>query len=177
MTEPFVGEIQLFGFDFAPRDWAFCNGTTILIRQNTTLYSLIGVTYGGDGRNTFQLPNFSGRASCGSGTGPGLSPRSAGLAFGADNVTLHTPEMPGHTHSFTAYLQPDSTKRASAPSAGNSLTLPLDSPVMAKDATADAKFAAGMIGPTGGGSSHENRQPFLAVNFSIALQGVFPQFS
>ena len=171
MSEPFIGEIQLFGFNFAPRDWAFCNGATLAIRQNTALFSLLGVAYGGDGTTTFQLPNFTGRTGCNQGTAPGLSQRSIGEVFGENNVTLSTSEMPAHSHGFTIYNQTDSAKRASAPSAGNALTLPIESSVTAKDAQPNAQFASNMIGLAGNNVPHENRQPYLAVNFCIALRG------
>ncbi|CAN7661776.1 phage tail protein [Ensifer sp. ENS11] len=176
MSEPFIGEIQLFGFNFAPRDWAFCNGATLAIRQNTALFSLLGVAYGGDGTTTFQLPNFTGRTGCNQGTAPGLSQRSIGEVFGENNVTLSTSEMPAHSHGFTIYNQTDSAKRASAPSAGNALTLPIESSVTAKDAQPNAQFASNMIGLAGNNVPHENRQPYLAVNFCIALNGTFPSF-
>ncbi|MGO4620566.1 phage tail protein [Ensifer sp. 2YAB10] len=177
MTEPFIGEIQLFGFNFAPYGWALCNGTLLPIQQNTPLFALIGNSYGGDGRSNFQLPNFAGRAGCGQGSGPGLTPHAIGEVFGSESVTLLSTEMPAHTHALTIYNQTDVSKRASTPSAGNSLTLPAQNTVMAAVAAKpDAQFAPSMIGPTGGNQPHENRQPFLAVNFCIALQGAFPSF-
>ncbi|KSV75931.1 hypothetical protein N185_15915 [Sinorhizobium sp. GW3] len=166
----------MFGFDYAPYGWALCNGTIIPIRQNTALFSLLGTTYGGDGKTTFQLPNFTGRASSSRGMGPGLSDRQIGETFGQNGVTLGTQEMAAHSHALTLYDQSDAAKRASSPSAGNGLTVPVNSPIWVKDVQPDAQFAPTMIGAAGNGQAHENRQPFLAVNFSIALQGVFPAF-
>ncbi|WP_225906262.1 MULTISPECIES: tail fiber protein [Ensifer] len=176
MSEPFIGEIQLFGFNFAPRNWALCNGATLAIQQNTALFSLLGVAYGGNGSSTFQLPNFSGRAGFTQGMAPGLSQHTLGEVVGENNVTLSTSEMPAHTHGFTIYNQTDMAKRASAPSAGNALTVPIESSVTAKDAQPNAQFASNMIGLAGNNLPHENRQPYLAVNFCIALNGTFPSF-
>ncbi|MQW89755.1 phage tail protein [Sinorhizobium saheli] len=176
MTTPFIGEIQLFGFNFAPRGWAFCNGALLLLRQNTALFSLLGTEYGGDGVTNFRLPNFAARAPCNQGSGTGLTPRVAGDAFGEAAVTLTLEQMPSHTHAFTVYNQNDPTKRASSPSAGNSLASPTSSSPFASGAEPDAQFAPGMIGPAGGNQAHENHQPYLAVNFSIALAGEYPSF-
>ncbi len=176
MSDPFIGEIQLFGFNFAPYNWALCNGATLAIRQNTALFSLLGVTYGGNGSTTFQLPNFTGRAGFNQGMAPGLSQRTIGEVVGENNITLSNSEMPAHSHGFTIYNQTDTAKRASAPSAGNALTLPIESSVTAKDAQANAQFASNMIGLAGNNLPHENRQPYLAVNFCIALYGNFPSF-
>jgi microcystin-dependent protein len=178
MTEPFIGEIQLFGFNFNPRGWAFCNGATLPISQNTALFALLGTQYGGNGQTTFQLPNFAGRGGCEQGQGPGLTPRTLGESFGTNTVTLTSSEMPAHTHALTLFLQPDTTKRASSPSAGNALsptavgtTLPFTPP-----GTANAPLSPNMIAASGGGLPHANQQPYLGMNFCIALQGVFPSF-
>lgn len=122
MTEPYTGEIQLFGFNYAPYNWAFCNGAMLPIQQNPALYSLLGTNYGGNGQTYFQLPNFAGRAGCNQGNGPGLTSRTIGEVFGTQNVTLLSTEMPAHTHALTVYNQTDVSKRASTPSAGNSLS-------------------------------------------------------
>lgn len=176
MTEPFIGEIQLFGFNFAPNGWAFCNGATLAIRQNTALFSLLGIQYGGDGTTTFQLPNFTNRAGCQQGNGAGLTPRTIGEPFGENGVTLSVNEMPAHSHSFTVYNQTDPGKRSSSPSAGNSLTPPGLSGPYATAGQPNAAFTPTMIQPAGNSQQHENRQPYLALNYSIALQGVFPSF-
>lgn len=179
MTTPFVGEIQLFGFNFAPVNWAFANGATLAISQNTALFSLLGVTYGGDGRSTFQLPNLIGQAACSQGQGPGLSNRTIGETFGENSVTLLSTEIPAHTHGLQLFHQTDQSKMSGTPATGNALALPLNAPTkaFATGATANAPFANNVIGPIGGSQSHENRQPYLAVNFCIALYGVFPSFS
>jgi microcystin-dependent protein len=176
MTQPFIGEIQLFGFYFAPRGWAFCNGPTLAIRQNTALFSLLGTTYGGDGRTTFQLPNFTGRTANNQGNGPGLTPRLAGETYGQNGLTLSLLEMPAHAHAFGIYNQGDVAKKTGTPAAGNSLTPPSQSTPLSSEGQPDAPFAPNMLGPAGSGQPHENRQPYLAVNYCIALEGVFPSF-
>ena len=174
MTEPFVGQIQLFGFTFAPRGWATCNGVTMAIQQNTALFSLLGTQYGGNGQTTFQLPNFVNRAATNQGNGPGLTPHTAGETYGVSSVTLNTQQMPAHTHSLNIYNQPTDSKKAASPSTGNALGSPSMSTFVA--GAANAPFAPTVLVPAGGGQPHENRQPYLAMNFCIALQGVFPAF-
>ncbi|NLS01689.1 phage tail protein [Rhizobium sp. P38BS-XIX] len=176
MTTPFLGEIQLFAFNFAPYQWAFCNGATMAIRQNTALFSLLGVQYGGDGVTTFQLPNFANRAGCNQGRGPGLTPRDAGETFGSNSITLSQSEMPAHFHSLTIFNQNNTAKKTAGPTSGGVLGVPSSSSPFAQNAQANAQFAPNVIGQAGGNQPHENRQPYLAVNFSIALAGAFPSF-
>ncbi|CAD0359959.1 phage tail protein [Xanthomonas hortorum] len=178
MTSPYVGEIQLFGFDFNPADWAYCNGATLPVQQNTMLFSLLGITYGGNGSSTFQLPNFSGRAGCEQGQGTNLTARQIGSTFGNATASLLTTQIPPHDHGITAYSQPDATKKSGMPANGSALSTmgsgsarPFGSP------PTDATCAPTMITPTGNGLPHENQQPYLAVNFCIALVGEYPQFS
>jgi microcystin-dependent protein len=177
MTEPFIGEIQLYGFNFNPKGWAFCNGATMPISQNTALFSLLGTNYGGNGQTTFQLPNFAGRAGCAQGQGPGLSPRTVGETFGVNTVTLNSNQIPSHTHTLTYFNTSDTTKRAATPDANNALSGPADSNVSAflPPGTTNTQLAPNMLGPSqGGGFPHENQQPYLGVNFCIALQGIYP---
>lgn len=178
MTEPFIGEIQIYGFNFNPRGWAFCNGATLPIQQNTALFSLLGTTYGGNGQTTFQLPNFAGRAGCEQGNGPGLSPRSLGETFGSNTVSLTSAEMPAHAHALVAYSQPDASLKSGAPTANSSFsTLGNANARPFTTVPVNTQFASNMIGPSSGGSiPHPNQQPYLGVNFCIALQGVFPSF-
>lgn len=177
MSDAFVGEIQIFGFAYAPFQWASCNGALLPIRQNAALFSLIGTSYGGDGKITFALPNLAGRAACSMGQGPGLSPRDLGQAFGANAVSLDAGSMPAHAHAFTIYNQPDVSKKTAVPATGSAVTSPGGGAAFIAGASPDATFNAAMIGPAGGGQPHENRQPFLALNFCIALQGEYPSFS
>lgn len=176
MTEPYIGQIQLYGFNFPPRGWAFCNGATLPIQQNTALFSLLGTQYGGNGTTTFMLPNFSNRAACNQGQAPGLTPRTIGEAFGDASVSLTWQEMPAHNHGLNLYNQSDASKRAGAPTAGVALSVPTASVPFATGAQPNAQFSPSACGPAGGGQPHENRQPYLALNFCIALQGVFPSF-
>jgi len=175
MTEPFIGEIQLFGFNFAPRGWALCNGATLPIQQYTALFSLLGTQYGGNGQTTFQLPNLVSRSACNQGQAPGLSQRTIGETFGEQTVQLQTTEMPMHQHGITLYAQGDASKRAGSPVAGNAVSNPGASAPFVASGPA-ATFAPNVIGVSGSSLPHENRQPFLAVNFCIALEGVFPSF-
>ncbi len=178
MTEPFIGEIQLFGFNFNPRNWAYCNGATLPISQNTALFSLLGTTYGGNGQTTFQLPNFAGRAGCQLGNGPGLTPRSLGETFGVNMVTLTNNEIPQHVHGINGYLPTDASKKSGAPVANGGLSQPaatINKPF--NSGNPNTTFAPNMISPSaGGGQPHQNQQPYLGVNFCIALQGNYPPF-
>ena len=177
MSEAFLGEIGMVGFSFAPRGWAFCNGAIMPIQQNTALFALLGTQYGGNGQTTYQLPDLMNRAACSQGQGPGLTPRTIGETFGSSTVTLLQQEMPNHTHTLQFFNQGDPAKRLSTPQANAALNLP---------SQAASKFfapAGGMtalaptaLQPAGGSQPHENRQPYLALNFCIALQGVFPSF-
>ena len=176
MTEPFIGEIQLFGFNFVPRFWAACDGATLPVQQNTALYALLGAQYGGNGQTTFQLPNFVNRAAGGQGAGPGLSVRVMGEPYGSSSVTLTGNEMPSHTHSLTIYAQNNADKRTGTPAAGNYLGVPTTGAPFVATTVPSAQFSPSMVSPSGGGQPHENRQPYLATNFCIALQGVFPAF-
>lgn len=174
--DQFMGQIQVFSFNFAPKDWAFCNGATLAIRQNTALFSLLGTYYGGDGKTTYMLPNFAGRTGCNQGGSGGVTPRSIGETFGENSVTLLTTEMPAHSHPFTVYNQSDPSKSTSAPANGSSLVLPQNILPFAASPSANAPFSPGMGRTQGGGQPHENRQPYLAMNFCIALNGIFPSF-
>lgn len=174
MTEPFLGEIQLFGFNFAPRGWASCAGETMPLQQNTALYALIGTVYGGNGRQTFQLPNLANRLPCGTGTGIGLTPRDIGETFGENSVTLLSSEMAPHIHALNAYIG-GSGAPVATPDAGSALSPPSLITIYGSGAI-DTAMAPLAIAPSGGGQPHENRQPMLAINYSIALEGNFPQF-
>jgi microcystin-dependent protein len=169
MSDPFVAEIRIFPFNFAPKGWAFCDGQILPLSQNTALFSLLGTMYGGDGKSTFALPNLQGSAAMGSGQGPGLSIRDVGEMGGEDYVTLLSTEIPVHTHTFSTGLRPSDTINpgAVAPGTGNNMY------VAAAGATMEtAAFQA--LNVTGGSQPHNNMQPYLTLNFNIALQGVFP---
>ena len=176
MTETYIGEIQLFGFNFAPRNWAQCNGALMAIQQNTALFALLGTQYGGNGTTTFGLPNLMARAACNQGQAPGLTQRVIGETFGEQSVTLTTAEIPSHQHWLTIYAQPDPSKRGSSPLPGNAVANPGTSTPFVVSNTL-VGFSPGVVTPTGQSQPHENRQPYLAVNFCVALQGVFPSFN
>lgn len=168
--DPYLGEIRLFAGNFAPKGWALCNGQLMPITQNTALFSLLGTQYGGDGKTTFALPNFQGRAPVHRGQGPGLTDRRVGQSGGTPTVTLLTSEMPAHSHVPNA---------STAPTQGNpegavwSNTPGLrGTPIYA--ANADTYMSSMAIGVTGNSQPHNNMQPYLGLNFIIALQGVFP---
>ena len=169
MSEPFVGEIRMFGFGFAPQGWALCNGQLLPISQNTALFSLLGTTYGGDGRTTFALPDMQSRVPVCQGQGPGLSSYAEGQAGGAETVALVAAQMPGHAHpvkaSSSAADSDQPQGRALARSASHIYTAKPDTSTI---------MNADMLGDAGGSQPHGNIQPYLAVNFCIALTGIFP---
>lgn len=167
MATPFLGEIYIVPYSFAPRGFAFCNGQILSIAQNTALFSLLGTTYGGNGTTTFALPDLQGRTPIGFGQGAGLSNRTLGEAGGAATVTLGINEMPAHAHAVTTSSEPADRSNARA----NYLAVPPD-PVYSSTAS-DASLGNAMT-PAGGGQPHNNLSPYLAVNFVIALQGIFP---
>lgn len=168
MSEPFLGEIRTFGFNFAPLGWAFCAGQLLPISQNTALFSLLGTFYGGDGIQTFALPDLRGRVGINQGQGPGLSPYDLGEVSGSETVTLTSAQMPGHTHAAVANGSPATS---SHPDGAVPARTGSSQYAAAPDGTA---MNAGMIGPAGGSQPFSNIQPFLCLNFCIALQGIFP---
>ncbi len=172
MSEPFVGEIRMFGFSFAPQGWALCNGQLLPINQNQALFSLLGTTYGGDGRTTFALPDMQSRVPVCQGQGPGLSSYTAGQASGAETVTLAATQMPGHTHPVKA----SSSAADSDQPEGRALARSASHIYTAKPDTSTV-MNADMLGDAGSGQPHDNIQPYLAVNFCIALIGIFPSRS
>jgi len=169
MAEPFLAEIRMVGFTFAPRGWGFCDGQILPINQNQSLYSILGTTYGGDGRTTFALPDLRGRTPIHVGRSDGGQFHAEGQKSGEETHTLSTPEMPEHTH----YLQANSNPGNQFSPAGHTLASLLDSYVD-YSASTRVQLRSGTITNTGGGQAHENMQPYLAVNFCIALQGLFP---
>ncbi len=175
MSEPFVGEIQLFAFSYAPYQWALCNGATLAVQQNTALFSLLGTYYGGNGSSTFQLPNLVNRGVANQGTGAGLSPRTIGETFGTSSVTLTTDTIPQHTHAFQTYSGGTAT-RSAAPTSGALISQGATKVFLAAQSP-NTSLAPNTILPTGGGLPHENNSPLLALNWSIALYRDFPSFN
>jgi microcystin-dependent protein len=174
MTTPYIGEIQIFGFNFAPYQWAICSGQLLPIQQNAALFSLLGTYFGGNGTTNFGLPNYNGYAACGQGQGPGLTQRTVGESFGTENVTLLQTEMPAHNHNMNLHGQQDPALRHGIPLAGDAVLLPAQATPFIPQTAPNTSFAPNMIGVTGQGLPHENRQPLLALNFCIALAGQFP---
>jgi microcystin-dependent protein len=170
MADPFVAEIRIFPFNFAPKGWAWCDGQLLPLSQNTALFSLLGTTYGGDGKSTFALPDLQGRAPMHPGQGPGLSLHDLGETGGEETVTLIDSENPFHIHGMRAQTVDNaditnvSNIAAFAPTVGGSLYQP----------ATDGQLAAQALPPAGGSLPHNNMQPYLTLYFNIALQGVFP---
>ena len=172
MADPFVAEIRIFGFNFAPKGWAQCNGQLLPISQNTALFSLLGTTYGGDGKSTFALPDLQGNAAMHPGQGQGLSLYDLGQIGGSDTVTLLQTEMPVHIHFMVGSNQP-ANQLAPAPDR----TLARTSQGFGYQSNTSQNLVQmdlNMLAPTGGDAPHNNRQPSLTFNFCIAMQGVFP---
>nr|WP_312987931.1 tail fiber protein [Comamonas koreensis] len=172
MADPFVAEIRIFPFNFAPRGWAWCNGQLLPLSQNTALFSLLGTTYGGNGMSNFALPDLQGRMPMQPGQGPGLSIHDLGEMGGSDTVTLLESEIPAHTHEIKAALASDAgVTSASATSALGSAptraytTAPTGNPTV---------MSPQQLAIAGGGQPHNNLPPYLTTYFCIALQGVFP---
>ncbi|MCA1593450.1 MAG: tail fiber protein [Acidobacteria bacterium] len=171
MSDPFVAEIRIFPFNFPPRGWAFCNGQILPISQNTALFSLLGTTYGGNGQSTFALPNLQGSVPMQPGQGGGLSQRFLGEMSGSDTITLLAAEMPAHNHTVLANATP---ANLAAPSSARSLARSNPGNAYKGTPQADANFNVQAISIAGGSLPHNNLQPYLTLNFCIALQGVFP---
>ena len=191
-SEPFIAQITMFGGNFAPRGWAFCEGQLLSLASNTALFSILGTTYGGDGRTTFALPDLRGRTAIHPKTGPGLSTYSLGQRGGVETVTLVTSQMPSHTHDAgTTIDSADLTLNTTdadgdSQTPGGNITAGVDKGntkiystgapdvVMSPGSITGTFTASTIVSNTGGGSSHENRMPYLALNHIIALVGVYP---
>ncbi len=176
MADPFIGEIRAFPFDFAPRDWAYCNGQSVPIQQNTALYSVLGSTYGGNAQS-FNLPDLRGRAIMGTGTGPGRSPRAIGTPVGTASVTLAPNQLPPHTHDIMAQAgnatstNPDNGFLAQGVTSDSRRPAPVPTYT---DSTFNTSLSNNALAPSGQSGAHNNMQPYLALNFCICLQGEYP---
>jgi microcystin-dependent protein len=169
MADPFVAEIRIFPFNFAPKGWAFCDGQILPISQNTALFSLLGTTYGGDGKSNFALPNMQGNAPMHPGQGPGLSLHDLGETGGSETVTLLESEFPSHSHAVNASAADGTT---GAPN-GQLVAKGVGVNMYTTTFTATT-LNPNAVAPAGGDQPHNNMQPYLTLNFCIALQGVFP---
>lgn len=162
--DPIIGQIILVSFDWAPRGWALCNGQLMSISHNSALFSLLGTTYGGDGMNTFALPDLRGRVPVHYGQGPGLSYYNMGEAGGVEQVTLLAPNLPAHSHSAVVSSQPAGRGTGNHLAAGG----------LTNAGPNDLLLSADTIGFTGSNVPHENRQPYLGMNYIIATEGIYP---
>lgn len=174
MSDQFVAEIRIFPFNFPPTGWAFCDGQLMPISQNTALFSLLGTTYGGDGKSTFALPDMQGNAPMQPGQGQGLSLRDLGEMSGVESITLLVSEIPFHTHTLSANAfqgdksVPGPNEVLAESQGGNFYVTGASNPAL-------SLMAVQSLPPAGGGLPHNNMQPYLTLNFCIALQGIFPQ--
>jgi microcystin-dependent protein len=179
MANPFLAEIRIFPFNFAPKGWAFCDGQLMSISQNTALFSLLGTYYGGDGKSTFALPNLQGASPIQQGQGPGLSPYFIGQQGGSDNVTLQWTEIPSHNHTFNADPGAATTANPAGGAysqgqwnaSGNSGNVNI---YYSNSNPPSAQLNPNAILPNVGGQPHNNLMPYLTLNFCIALQGIYP---
>ncbi len=169
MADPFVAEIRIFPFNFAPRGWAWCDGQLMPLSQNTALFSLLGTTYGGNGKSNFALPDLQGRAPMHPGQGPGLSLHDLGETGGSETVSLLESEIPSHSHAVRGD-EDDATFFTPQ----NMFVAALNQMYIAPNPTVNAMLAPEALAPAGGDQPHNNMQPYLTFYFCIALQGVYP---
>jgi microcystin-dependent protein len=174
----YLGEIRLMGFAFAPKGWMYCQGQLLPVLQNQALFSLLGTTYGGDGRTTFALPDLRGRAIMGVGAGAGLSPVSWGQQGGQEFVPLLTSQLPSHSHTFSGTIKTGAVAELNAPNGGvpakgTALQFSPNTPTVPMN----AGMVSGNLDNAGGGQPHDNRQPTLVMNYAIAITGLYPSRS
>ena len=178
MSNPYIGEIRIFAGNFAPRGWAFCDGQVLPIAQNTALFSIIGTTYGGDGRTTTGLPNLQGQAPMHPGRGPGLTSRRLGQRVGAETVTLTEAQIPNHGHTLRASTTAAPFGASETLTNNSSFGKVTGGSAYRSDTTANlVNLASAAVSTTGGGQAHANMQPYLTLNFIIATVGLYPSRS
>jgi microcystin-dependent protein len=177
LMEPYVGEIRSVGFTFAPMGWAFCDGSLLQIRSNTALFSILGTQYGGDGQTTFALPDLRGRAIVNAGQGPGLTNYPIGAKAGVEGVALNLAQTPAHVHGANIQFNINTAVGSSTEARNNFLSssTQLQFAEEAGSGTMASSMIAGTGASAGGGQFHDNRQPYLAVDYIIAVVGIFPQ--
>jgi microcystin-dependent protein len=171
VSSPFVAEVRVVAFNFPPTGWAYCNGQLMPISQNTALFSLLGTFYGGDGKSTFALPDCQGNCVVGAGQGPGLSEYLIGQMSGSSAVTLITSEIPVHSHTYSQSVRPSDNLNPAENNIGYALGT--GNNIYANPGT-KTTLSPQALAPTGGSLPHNNMMPYLALNYVIALQGVFP---
>jgi microcystin-dependent protein len=174
MADPFVAEIRIFPFNFAPRGWAWCDGQLLPLSQNTALFSLLGTTYGGNGKTNFALPDLQGRAPMHPGQGPGLSLHDLGETGGSETVTLLESEIPAHSHALLASTAATEEEGLKNPTGAAPGKVPTVGPLYGALSSSVVSLAPQALAPAGGDQPHNNLQPYLTCYFCIALQGVFP---
>lgn len=183
MSDPFLGEVRLLAFNYPPEGWAYCNGQALTINQNPALYSLMGITYGGDGKTLFKIPNMVGRVPIGSGSAPGLTPRQAGGTYGSGQVTLTGTQMAPHHHTINGALAASPSAYITTPDSNHMIGLLADqysfnkTPYAANHPPTQLSpvTIAPALGATNGATlPHENRQPYLGMNFCICVDGLYP---
>jgi microcystin-dependent protein len=172
MAQPYVGEVRLFAGNFAPAGWMFCSGQLLSIAENETLFQLIGTTYGGDGQNTYGLPNLQSRVPMHFGQGPGLPNYVLAEAAGTETVTLTVPQLPQHNHPEIASLNPGTSQNPT----GNILARPTSTRpnLLAYNSDSPVLMNPAAVTSAGGNQPHQNCQPFLCINYIISLFGIFP---
>lgn len=173
MSDNYLGEIRLFAGNYAPAGWHLCDGAVLSISQNAALYALLGTTYGGDGQTTFQLPNLKARVPVGQGAGLGLTNRTIGQQFGVAQVTLTTSQMPAHSHRLCASTSAATSAEAQGLVPAQNGTDSFYAPAPATGAQPQAMVAT-TVAVAGGGQAHNNMMPSMAINYIIALEGIFP---
>ena len=171
MSDPFIGEIRCFGFNFNPRGWTSCNGQLLPIAQNTALFSILGTTYGGNGTTNFGLPDLRGRVPIHAGNGAGLTPVQLGEQSGSESITLQTSEMPSHSHTFSGTTASADDKR---PTAGSVFATAAAGAYYAAPGAGLTAIKPTTVAAAGGSLAHNNMQPYLALNWCICMHGVFP---
>lgn len=174
MADPFVAEIRIFPFNFAPKGWAWCNGQLLPLSQNTALFSLLGTTYGGDGKSTFALPDLQGRAPMHPGQGPGLSLHDLGETGGSETVTLLESEMPSHPHAMSVSSQLGLENQVNVANVGQKFAMGDGINLYGPANSNLVNMAPQILSPNGASLPHNNMMPYLTFYFNIALQGVFP---
>lgn len=172
--EPFIGQICLFGFNFAPRGWMLCNGQLLAINQYQALFALIGTTYGGNGTTNFALPDLRGRAALHYGQGPGLTNRVMGESSGTENVTLLLSQMPAHTHLVTANSNNGNMPLSNGVVIANPVDINTDAVNAYTNAAPNVALSPSTLNSTGGNQPHNNMQPYLVMNYCIAYTGIYP---
>jgi microcystin-dependent protein len=177
MSEPYVGQIMIFSFNFAPQNWLFCNGALLSIVQNQALFAILGTTYGGDGRTTFAVPNIQDSCIVGSGQGPGLSNYALGETAGIAEVTLTQQQMPTHNHTANASAAKSTTDYVPGVTNGSWMGDQVRAGALFLPNTDGSKFSAQTISIAGGSLPHPNEQPYLGMNYCIAQFGIFPSRS